>query len=216
MAELPPVVADPVPAAPGPPTAVPVARPPVPPSLPDPRRGGYRLMLPSLPTGMVVRPSTNFGGPGLAAARDAVAELNAIVPARWTVGPVGSGVPGPNEVAISYGKAAAVCPGQHAGGTVYGCTGAIGDLLETRRVFIVIDPAATASPALLRHHVFHELGHAAGLDHYDRLVDGQPQVMASSAVPATAAVHFGAGDRNGLAALSRNDLQRLFLGAVSG
>jgi hypothetical protein len=160
---------------------------------------------------MVVRPAPNFTGPGLTAARDAVAELNSIVPAGWTVGPPLDGEPAYNEVKISYGDAAAACPGEH-GGAVSGCTGAIGQLLKTRQIYIVIDPSATASPKLLRHHVFHELGHAIGLDHFDGLINGQPQMMASSANEATAAVHFGPGDRNGMAALVQNELTRL-LGA---
>lgn len=206
----PPSSVPPTTPSPAPPVAPPPFAPPptAPPTLADPAGGGYQLALPALFFHMVVRPSPNFTGAGLAAASDAVTELNSIVPAGWTVGPPLDGEPAYNEVKISFGDAAAACPGRHTG-TVDGCTGAKGELLKSHAIYIVIDPSATASPKLLRHHVFHELGHAAGLDHFDGLINGKNQLMASSATEANAAVHFGPGDRNGIAMLTRNALAPL-------
>lgn len=103
-----------------------------------------------------------------------------------------------NEISISL-RTSPPCTGDFVGCTdihTWAWNGAAPYFISAARIWV--DPDALEFPEAFSEILVHELGHAAGLDHYDTSFEGAKQVMRSVLeLPLTGT--YRSGDRNGLA-----------------
>lgn len=166
--------------------------------------GGYQLIHPSLGINpnyqirlVTDHPSWMSMSPLVL---QAITQLNAATGATYTLGsPRSDHTPAlSNEISISM-YTSPPCTGDFVGCTdahTWSWNGNAPYFISAARIWI--DPGFLASPEIFSEILLHELGHAAGLDHYDASFEGLPQVMRSFLdLPLVGS--YRSGDRNGLA-----------------